>query len=871
MGQAQSVKLQELENGASGGGLGAKLRAARRRHIAEQQQLQPANGSANGAADSATDDGAALPPLGAAAAPGAPFRPDLSGPPVPGCDEQRLAYVESLDLLDSPPAPELENILSLISGIFGTQAALIALFGDKRIWVMAGRNFAVGDFPWRHSFCGWSMASETTTVMVVPDAHADARFTNHPYVKSGRVGFYAGTPLVASNGHRLGTLCCADPTPRAFDDHQCQVLSNFGAVVAQELEKSARMAASTKRLSASARRALADSLDQDVACALCVTACPKRGLSISHANSAIGDLSGVPPLELLGLSLWSLFTPAGPDAPPDAAAAILRDAEAAAREGKAFALRGARLIGRTADAFDLFFRPVGASSMGGVRDVAVPAFLPDAPENAAPDDTFFVTVAPSAGAFAPAARHASDGRSVDSFGSTVNGGQDHHHAREWRGSDCGDGGSACGSLSVIDGRDRCPIEGLKVGASLASGSYGRVYKGKYFGSRVAVKVLEADAVLRRDPVTGATLEAVLSKALSHPNIVSTLAWRIVHGEARLPKPAANLMGESLSIPPRKGSTAGSADSRRTGPASSCREAAASGAPNGAANGTNGHAAAASDAGGVEALASSLADYELVDGPDAGLRGRDSGRLSLDSNASAMTAWERDRLEGQTWIVLEYCDKGCLQDAVDRGWLRSGRSYANAEPDLLAVLITAREIASAMLYLHSVGVVHGDLSAYNVLLTSASPDAALAARGFTAKVSDFGLARVMDQGSRIETATYGTLTHMAPEVLEHGIVSKAADVYSFGVLLWQMCVGSRPWAGMSHAAVVRAVVQERRSLELGSETPEGVALLAGACMARDPNERPSFREVLEVLEPLGEMLEEALAGAEGAFAGGDGDA
>jgi hypothetical protein len=65
---------------------------------------------------------------------------------------------------------------------------------------------------------------------------------------------------------------------------------------------------------------------------------------------------GVPPLELLGLSLWSLFTPAGPDAPPDAAAAILRDAEAAAREGKAFALRGARLIGRTADAFDLFFR-----------------------------------------------------------------------------------------------------------------------------------------------------------------------------------------------------------------------------------------------------------------------------------------------------------------------------------------------------------------------------------------------------------------------------------------------------------------------------------------------------------------------------------
>jgi serine/threonine protein kinase len=44
-------------------------------------------------------------------------------------------------------------------------------------------------------------------------------------------------------------------------------------------------------------------------------------------------------------------------------------------------------------------------------------------------------------------------------------------------------------------------------------------------------------------------------------------------------------------------------------------------------------------------------------------------------------------------------------------------------------------------------------------------------------------------------SYGTVTHMAPEVLLQGVSSKAADVYSFGVLLWQMLTSSRPWAGM----------------------------------------------------------------------------
>jgi serine/threonine protein kinase len=64
----------------------------------------------------------------------------------------------------------------------------------------------------------------------------------------------------------------------------------------------------------------------------------------------------------------------------------------------------------------------------------------------------------------------------------------------------------------------------------------------------------------------------------------------------------------------------------------------------------------------------------------------------------------------------------------------------------------------------------------------------------ARAPDFGLSRNMDVQTRVETRTYGTITHMAPEVLRANIVSKAADVYSFGVILWEMAAGCRAWVG-----------------------------------------------------------------------------
>ena len=90
----------------------------------------------------------------------------------------------------------------------------------------------------------------------------------------------------------------------------------------------------------------------------------------------------------------------------------------------------------------------------------------------------------------------------------------------------------------------------------------------------------------------------------------------------------------------------------------------------------------------------------------------------------------------------------------------------------------QDIAAGMDYLHTVGVLHGDLKGANVLLKSTATDP----RGFMCKLADFGLSRVLDLDmTHISTHTYGTISYMPPELLSQGKMTRACDVYSFGML------------------------------------------------------------------------------------------
>uniref|UniRef100_A0A383VAX6 GAF domain-containing protein n=1 Tax=Tetradesmus obliquus TaxID=3088 RepID=A0A383VAX6_TETOB len=231
--------------------------------------------------------------LGAPVLPGAPHNPHLNGPPRPPCEDERLEVAEQIsELLDAAPKKELENILSLVCSIFGVGNALIALFGDRRIYILNTiGGFKAGDFPWRWSFCGWTMASEQHSVMVINDALEDARFHDNKYVQELGVRFYCGAPLVSSSGHRLGTLCFADSQPRVFDTSSLQILVNFAELVTRELEKDISLAkqqlaqaSSSKAERAAQYKLMLRTLDCVTSAVLLVDT-SKPDWTIVHANS----------------------------------------------------------------------------------------------------------------------------------------------------------------------------------------------------------------------------------------------------------------------------------------------------------------------------------------------------------------------------------------------------------------------------------------------------------------------------------------------------------------------------------------------------------------------------------------------------------
>lgn len=170
----------------------------------------------------------------------------------------------------------------------------------------------------------------------------------------------------------------------------------------------------------------------------------------------------------------------------------------------------------------------------------------------------------------------------------------------------------------------------------------------------------------------------------------------------------------------------------------------------------------------------------------------------------------------------------------RGWFKHMR-LPDAPPNMKYILRTAAEISSALKCLHGMGVVHG-LNSKNVLLTSSHKDE----RGFQAMLGSSALCSMLN----IHRSRLGTVSHMAPELLLDGINGPQGDVYSFGVLLWEMYTGMRAFSGYSPANVVFLITQGQNMLPLPSSTPAKFKTLVEDCLAFHPGRRPSMDVVFD---------------------------
>eukprot|EP00898_Chlorokybus_atmophyticus_P008420 jgi/Chlat1/857/Chrsp104S01193 len=189
------------------------------------------------------------------------------------------------------------------------------------------------------------------------------------------------------------------------------------------------------------------------------------------------------------------------------------------------------------------------------------------------------------------------------------------------------------------------------------------------------------------------------------------------------------------------------------------------------------------------------------------------------------------------IITEFMDGGSLYDYLHKKGIQLKLNM------LVKVCIG---VAKGMDYLHRNQIIHRDLKAANLLMDEHE----------VVKVADFGVARVQDQ-TGIMTAETGTYRWMAPEVIEHKPYNHKADVFSFGIVVWELLTGKVPYTDMSPLQAAVGVVQKGLRPPIPRGTHPLLVQLMEACWQSVPSQRPEFNEILEA--ELGEGKGDKKAG------------
>jgi sigma-B regulation protein RsbU (phosphoserine phosphatase) len=154
--------------------------------------------------------------------------------PIPADEQDRLADLRALKLLDTPPEERFDRIVRLAARFYNVPIAYIALVDAERQWFKAKCGLQFDSTGRDVSFCAHTILHDGP--LVIPDALEDQRFRDNPLVvKPPHVRFYAGHPLKGPSGRRVGTICLAAPTPRTLSATEQSTLGELAALAEHEL------------------------------------------------------------------------------------------------------------------------------------------------------------------------------------------------------------------------------------------------------------------------------------------------------------------------------------------------------------------------------------------------------------------------------------------------------------------------------------------------------------------------------------------------------------------------------------------------------------------------------------------------------------
>ncbi|GAB2274721.1 hypothetical protein Dimus_009493 [Dionaea muscipula] len=177
------------------------------------------------------------------------------------------------------------------------------------------------------------------------------------------------------------------------------------------------------------------------------------------------------------------------------------------------------------------------------------------------------------------------------------------------------------------------------------------------------------------------------------------------------------------------------------------------------------------------------------------------------------------------MITEYMEMGSLYYLIHLNGQKKKLSWRRR-------LKMLRDICRGLMCIHRMKIVHRDLKSANCLVN----------KHWTVKLCDFGLSRVMTETPIKDSSSAGTPEWMAPELIRNEPFTEKCDVFSLGVIMWELCTLKRPWDGIAPERVVYTVANEGSRLDI-PDSPLG--RLIADCWA-EPHERPSCEDILSRL-------------------------
>ncbi|GJN29481.1 hypothetical protein PR202_gb17707 [Eleusine coracana subsp. coracana] len=192
--------------------------------------------------------------------------------------------------------------------------------------------------------------------------------------------------------------------------------------------------------------------------------------------------------------------------------------------------------------------------------------------------------------------------------------------------------------------------------------------------------------------------------------------------------------------------------------------------------------------------------------------------------------------GSVATVTEYMANGSLRQALQRNEKIFDRRRR---------LLIAMDVAFGMEYLHGKNIVHFDLKSDNLLVNLRDPQRPIC------KVGDLGLSKVKCQ-TLISGGVRGTLPWMAPELLNgsSSLVSEKVDVFSFGIVMWELLTGEEPYAELHYGAIIGGIVNNTLRPPVPESCDPQWRSLMEQCWSSEPSERPSFTQIGQRLRDHG---------------------